>query len=63
MVVSARQLLWLATPSHFASLTAVQARRALAILALVLLVSLTALVSPGPPPVTRDASGGMVRLR
>lgn len=38
---------WLATPSRFAALTAVQARWALVVLALLLAACLTALVAPG----------------
>lgn len=47
-------LRWLAAPSRFAALPRRRARIALGLLALALLVSLTALVTIGPPPVSGD---------
>lgn len=49
-----RPPLWLAQPSRFATLSATQARLALALLALLLLSTLLALGTPGPPPVSHD---------
>lgn len=46
--------LWLTAPTRFAALKRPVARIALALLAILLLASLTAIVSPGPPPVSRD---------
>ena len=46
--------LWLATPSRFAALSPQRARIALALLAALLLATLLALASPGPPPVSHD---------
>ena len=46
--------LWLAMPSRFASLSPQRARIALALLAMLLLATLLALASPGPPPVSHD---------
>lgn len=46
--------LWLAGPTRFARVGAMRARWALALLALLLAASLTALVTPGPPPVSHD---------
>jgi len=45
---------WLADPTRFAALNRGRARIALAILGLFLLLSLTALVTVGPPPVSGD---------
>ena len=47
-------LRWLAAPSRFAALPRTRARIALSLLALLLLASLTALVTVGPPPVSGD---------
>ncbi|MEG3178389.1 hypothetical protein U1872_19270 [Sphingomonas sp. RB3P16] len=49
-----RAPLWLAAPSRFATLTRNQARRVLAALALLLALSLTALVSAGPLTAMHD---------
>lgn len=46
--------LWLSRPSRFAALTATQARIGLALLAALLLATLLALGTPGPPPVSGD---------
>ena len=46
--------LWLATPTRFAMLKPQSARLGLAALALLLLATLLALASPGPPPVSHD---------
>ncbi|MEG3125613.1 hypothetical protein [Sphingomonas sp. GB1N7] len=48
--------LWLSTPSRFAGIKPARARWALALLALLLAASLTALATPGPPPVSHDAA-------
>ncbi|MBQ1497262.1 MAG: hypothetical protein IIZ38_03020 [Sphingomonas sp.] len=45
---------WLAEPTRFAALGRARARIALAVLGLFLLLSLTALVTVGPPPVSGD---------
>ena len=45
---------WLAEPTRFAALGRARARIALAVLGLFLLLSLTALVTAGPPPVSGD---------
>ncbi|MFS2109147.1 hypothetical protein ACCC88_05650 [Sphingomonas sp. Sphisp140] len=45
---------WLAEPTRFAALNRGRARIALALLGLFLLLSLTALVTAGPPPVSGD---------
>ncbi|WP_010185289.1 hypothetical protein [Sphingomonas sp. PAMC 26605] len=49
--MTARAPLWLAQPSRYAALPQARARVAVALLAVLLLASLLALVSPGPPPV------------
>ncbi len=49
-----RAPVWLAVPSRFAALPRGQARIALALLALLVAFSLTALISPGPPPASHD---------
>ncbi|VVT06712.1 conserved membrane hypothetical protein [Sphingomonas sp. EC-HK361] len=54
--------LWLTRPTRMARLTRRDARIVVAILAGFLLLSLTALISAGPPPVTRDASGGIAKV-
>ena len=46
--------LWLNQPTRFAFLKRPAARIALALLAILLVASLSALVSPGPPPVSHD---------
>lgn len=46
--------LWLARPTRFAGLAPRRARMALALLGLLLLATLLALASPGPPPVGHD---------
>jgi hypothetical protein len=46
--------LWLTGPTRFAGLKRSTARIALALFAILLLASMTAIVSPGPPPVSRD---------
>ncbi len=46
--------LWLTTPSRFAALSTTQARIGLALLALLLLSTLLALATPGPPAVSHD---------
>ena len=46
--------IWLATPSRFAALKPQGARLGLAALVLLLLATLLALASPGPPPVSHD---------
>ncbi|MFC3581582.1 hypothetical protein [Sphingomonas hylomeconis] len=46
--------LWLSAPSRFAALKPIPARWGLALLVLVLAASLTALASPGPPPVSHS---------
>jgi len=46
--------LWLTAPTRFAGLKRSTARIALALLAVLLLASLTAIVSAGPPPVSHD---------
>lgn len=46
--------LWLAAPSRFAAATPATARIALVALAVLLLATLLALASPGPPPVSHD---------
>lgn len=47
--------LWLAAPSRFAGLTRPAAWLALGLLAMLLAATLTALVTPGPPPVSGDS--------
>ncbi|MGY4396574.1 hypothetical protein ACVWZA_001754 [Sphingomonas sp. UYAg733] len=46
--------LWLTIPSRFAGIRTPMARLGLAVLALLLAATLTALASPGPPPVSHD---------
>jgi hypothetical protein len=46
--------LWLSAPSRFAAFNKRTAWLAVALLAILLAASLTALASPGPPPVSRD---------
>lgn len=46
--------LWLSAPGRFAALKRPTARWALLLLAILLAASLTALASPGPPPVSHD---------
>ena len=46
--------LWLTAPTRFAPLKRSVARIALALLAILLVASLSALVTPGPPPVSHD---------
>lgn len=46
--------LWLAVPSRFSGIKRPAARWVLALLAVLLLASFTALLSPGPPPVSHD---------
>jgi len=46
--------LWLTAPTRFGALRSAQARTGLALLALLLLACLTALMTPGPPPVSAD---------
>jgi hypothetical protein len=48
--------IWLTAPSRFASLKRSTARWMLALLAILLVASLSALVSPGPPPVSHDSA-------
>lgn len=49
--------LWLTRPTRLAGLTRRDARIVAALLAGLLVLSLTALLSAGPPPVTRDTNG------
>ncbi|MDE0880513.1 MAG: hypothetical protein OSB00_17910 [Sphingomonas bacterium] len=52
----ARAPIWLARPTRFAGLTASQARIALGMLAILLLATLLALGTPGPPAVSGNAA-------
>ncbi len=61
MTPAARSI-WLSRPTRMASLTRRNALIAAAILALLLLISLTALVSPGPPPVQSTTHGGIAKV-
>ena len=61
-MVRAATPLWLTRPTRMARLTRRDARIIAAVLAAVLMLALTALISPGPPPVTRDASGGIAKV-
>lgn len=54
--------IWLTGATRMASLTRRNARIAAAMLALLLLVSFTAIVSPGPPPVQKVTSGGIAKI-
>ena len=57
-----RTPLWLAQPTRFAGYSRNQARWALALLGILLLLSLSSVVTPGPPPATHDpASAGKDR--
>ncbi len=54
--------IWLSRPTRMAILTRRNAQIAAAMLAALLLVSLTAIVSPGPPPVQTVTSGGIAKV-
>lgn len=56
MIGRALKPVWLSAPSRYAGIAPTRARWVLAALALLLAASLTAIIAPGPPPVSQDAS-------
>ncbi|WP_225883075.1 glycosyltransferase family protein [Sphingomonas aliaeris] len=56
MIGRALKPVWLSAPSRYAGIAPTRARWVFAALALLLAASLTAIIAPGPPPVSQDAS-------